>query len=141
MLDAAVAASALTTGALLAFGRSRGGMWAPFASVGRRAAGGGPLEPPQLEVLIGVGVHLGQMVALGAATALLLGGGRVSSRLRAALLVVLAWELAARLLPWLPGLRVDAALGLPLLPRVGLAAVLVLALAFAPRRDRVTDAA
>lgn len=133
-LDAAVAAGSLTTGALLVFGRARDGALTAFSRVGRAAGGGDPLASTGLEAGLGLLVHLGQMTALGAATALLMGAGRVGTRLRAALLVVLAWELAPRVLPWLLPLRVDVAAGLTTPPRLGLAAVLVMALALAPRR-------
>lgn len=132
-VDAAIAASASTTGALLIFGRARAGMWEGFAQVGRVV---GREWTPSFasQAAVGLTVHLGQMAALGAAMALLLGGTRITSRLRAALLVVLAWELVGRV-PWLAVLRADVASELALAPRVGLAAVLVLALAFAPRQS------
>jgi len=132
-VDASVAAGAVTTGALLAFGRSRDGAWAGFRRVGEVVAGS-----PELGALattgLGVLVHWGQMVALGASTALLLGGSRIASRLRAALLVVLAWEMLARV-PWIAVLRADYAAGLAPAPRIGLAALLALTLALAPRRN------
>ncbi len=131
-VDASVAAGAVTTGALLAFGRARDGAWAGFRRVGEVVAGSGDLGAAATTGL-GVVVHWGQMIALGAATALLLGGSRVASRLRAALLVVLAWEVIARV-PWVAVLRADFAAGLAPAPRIGLAALLALTLAFAPRR-------
>jgi len=131
-LDAGVAAGALTTGALLAFGRARAGLTEGFRRVGEVVAGTGTLSAP-LEVAVGLLVHWGQMIALGAAMALLLGGTRIASRLRAALLVVLAWELWGRV-AWMAVLRVDLVSGLATAPRIGLAVVVVVALALAPRR-------
>ena len=131
-VDAAIAAGASSTGALLIFGRARAGMWEGFAQVGRTVGREWTLSTGA-HAALGLTVHLGQMAALGAAMALMLGGSRIASRLRAALLVVLAWELVGRV-PWLSVLRADVAFELALAPRVGLAAVLVIALALAPRR-------
>jgi hypothetical protein len=132
-LDAAIAAGAASTGALLIFGRARDGMWAGFAQVGR-VVGREWTQSVAAQAALGLVVHLGQMAALGAAMALLLGSTRISSRLRAALLIVLAWEIAARV-PWLAVLRADMASNLALAPRIGLVALVALALAFAPRRQ------
>ncbi len=131
-IDAAIAAGAASTGALLVFGRARNGAWSGFAEVGRAVARDWPLSGGG-HAALGLAVHLGQMAALGALMALFLGGTRISSRLRAALLVVLSWELAGRL-PWLAVLRADMAAGLPAALRIGLAALVVIALALAPRR-------
>ncbi len=130
-LDASVAAMAVTTGALIAFGRARDGAWAGFQRVGELVLGEG--SGGLATAAAGLAVHCGQMIALGAAMALLLGGSRVASRVRAALLVVLAWELLARV-GWVAALRADFAAGLAPAPRIGLAALLALTLALAPRR-------
>ena len=135
LFDAGLAAFAASTGALLAFAYVQGDTLAPFALVGRRVArdivfstGG--------DAAIGLAVHFGQSIALGAAMALLLGAERISSRVRSALIVVLCWQLVA-FVPWIAVVRADIAIGLTPLPRVGLAALLTAALALAPRRMRI----
>jgi len=130
-LDAGLAAFAGTTGAMLAFGRLRGGAFASFEVIGRRVALDVAL-PRWGDILLGLVVHAGQCLALGAGAALLLGAGRIGSRLRAALLIVFAWELAARV-PWLAFVRADVAAGFGVWPRAALAVLLGAALAFAPR--------
>jgi hypothetical protein len=132
--DAALASFAVSAGALLAFGRSRDGVFAAFATVGQRVTRD-IVVPGGWEVVIGFVVHAGQCVAIGAVTALLLGAGRIESRLRTALVVVLMWELAARV-PWLAFVRADVVAGLSFWPRTMLAVLLAAAVAIAPRRVR-----
>ena len=130
-LDAGLAAFAGTTGAILTFGRLRGGAFAAFEVIGRRVALDVAL-PRWGDAAVGLAVHAGQCLALGGAAALLLGAGRIESRLRAGLFVVFAWELAARV-PWLAFVRADVAAGFSVWPRAALALLLGAALAFAPR--------
>jgi hypothetical protein len=85
------------------------------------------------DAVLGLAVHSGQCLILGAATALLLGDGGWASRLRSALVVVAAWELLARL-QWFAIVRADIAAGLSLPAQIGLALLLAGALAIAPRR-------
>jgi hypothetical protein len=132
VLDAALASFAVTGGALMAFGRLRDGAFSAFAVVGRRVTRDVVL-PYWGDALVGLAVHAGQCVALGAAAAVLLGAGRAGSRVRTALVVVLAWELAARF-AWLAFVRADVAAGLSFWPRALVAVLLGAALAIAPRR-------
>jgi hypothetical protein len=131
-LDAGVGAFAATTGALLVFARQRGGMFSPFAQVGRRFARDIAL-PYWGDATAGLVIHFGEALVLGACTAVLLGAGGARARVRAALLVVLLWEVAPLIAP-LAAVRVDIAADLPVVERAGLAFVLLIALTLAPRR-------
>ena len=124
---AGITAFTATTGALLAFAYARGGMFVPFARIGRRVALNVAL-PYWGDTLVGMVVHLGQSLALGALTVLLAGAWPAASRLRAALLVVLCWQLAT-IVPWLAVIRVDLSVELSPIARLGLAVLLVAALA------------
>lgn len=131
-VDAGIAAFAATTGALLMFANARGSAVAPFAAIGRRVARDIVL-PLWGDVTLGLGVHLGQCLALGAATALLLGAAADwRARIRAALVVVFVWELAARV-AWLAVVRADVVSGLSTASRAGLAVLMIGALAVGPR--------
>lgn len=132
-LDAALSALAVTTGALLAFGYTHGNVLSAFSIVGRRIAREIVL-PGWGDAALGFAVHSGQCLVLGAATALLMRDGRLASRVRAALLVLVAWELIAQL-PWFAIVRADVTAGLSLPSRIGLALLLGAALALAPRRE------
>ena len=133
-IDAGLAAFAATTGALLVFGHAGAGTFTAFAIVGRRVARDIVLSTGG-DVLVGLMVHLGESMVLGALTAAVLGAGTVSNRLRAALAVVLLWELAP-LIGVFAALRADVAADLSAAQRVALALVLVAALALAPRGAR-----
>lgn len=130
--DAALAAFGATTGALLAFGVRRAGALAPFATVGRRVAREIAL-PVWGDAVVGLVVHFGEMLFLGLLMAALMHTDTRSTRLRSALVVVLAWQLVA---PWhtLAVVRADVAADLVPISRVGLAVLLAAALAFGPRR-------
>jgi hypothetical protein len=130
-LDAGVAGFAATTGALLAFGRARGDAFGSFAFIGRRIAREITL-PEWANAVLGVGAHSGTSLALGALMAMLLTNLHTQVRLRSALVVVVAWEVCARIAP-LAAIRADLAAGLNPGRRVALALLLGAALAFAPR--------
>jgi hypothetical protein len=84
------------------------------------------------DATVGLIVHLGQSLALGALVVLLSEASRTATRVRAALLTVLLWHLAA-LLPWFVAIRADASLGLSPFARGGLALILVVALVVGSR--------
>jgi hypothetical protein len=93
------------------------------------------------DATVGLIVHLGQSLALGALVVLLSEATRTSTRVRAALLTVLLWHLAA-LLPWLVAIRADASLALSPFARAGLALILIVALVVGSRgRVAETDRA
>lgn len=127
---------AATTGALLAFARSRGGAWAPFAHVGRRVARN-ILLPEWVDVGVGLVVHVGHSLALAAIAAGLYAIGRPFTRLRAALIVAVCWQLIGNIM-WLAVIRPDKALSLGTAPRVVLALCLVAAIAVGLRTE-MTD--
>jgi hypothetical protein len=137
MLEIALATFGVTLGALMAFGRMRSGPFWAFAMVGRRVTRG-LAQSPWIDVLVGVLVHAGQCVAIGAAAALMLGAGRIESRIRTALIVVLIWEMAARI-AWLGSVRVDVAADFSFWPRALLAVLIGAAVVIAPRRFHRTD--
>ncbi len=131
ILEAGITAFAATTGAILAFGRGRGGALLPFVRVGRRVVR--EVTVPVLgDAGVGLIVHLGQSLALGALTVLLSGSLRTATRVRAALVTVLLWQIAA-MVPWFAAIRADASLGLSTFARVGLAAVLTVSLVVGSR--------
>jgi hypothetical protein len=136
ILEAGITAFAATTGAILAFGHSRGGALLPFVRVGRRVVREVTL-PVIGDATLGVVVHLGQSLALGALVVLLAQNSRRASRVRAALITVVLWHLTA-LVPWFAAIRADASLGLAPVARVGLALILVVALVVGSR-GRATE--
>ena len=138
VLEAGFTAFAATTGAILAFGHGRGGALLPFVRVGRRVVREVTL-PAIGDATLGLVVHLGQSLALGAVAVLLSQTTRTASRVRAALIAVLLWHLAA-LVPWFAAIRADASLGLSPITRAGLALILVVALVVGSRgRDAETE--
>jgi len=140
ILETGLTAFAATTGAILVFGRGRGGALLPFVRVGRRVVREITL-PPIGDATLGLLVHLGQSLALGAVVVLLAQTPRLASRVRAALVAVVLWQLSA-LIPWFSAIRADASLGLSTIARAGLALILVVALIVgsrgrAPETERV----
>lgn len=133
-LEAGLAVFAVTAGALMTFGARRSGSFSAFTEVGSRIARDVVL-PRWGDALLGVGAHLGQSLVLGAVTAFLLGGRPDASRLRAALIAVILWQVAA-LVPWIAAVRADLALPLGPVARIGLTALVVAALAIVPRRTQ-----
>jgi hypothetical protein len=136
ILEAGITAFAATTGAILAFGHSRGGALLPFVRVGRRVVREVTL-PAIGDATLGLFVHFGQSLALGAVVVFLAQTQRTASRVRAALIAVLLWLVAA-LIPWFAAIRADASLGLSSIARAGLALILVGALV-AGSRGRVAE--
>lgn len=130
-LDAGLAGFAATTGALLAFGHSRGGALQPFAFIGRRIARDITL-PEWANASLGMGAHLGASLILGALMAMLLTSLDKRVRVRCAIVVVVAWELCGRI-AILAAVRADLAAGLNPGRRFALALLLIAALALAPR--------
>ena len=102
-----------------------------FALIGRRIAREVAL-PAWANASLGVAAHLGASLALGALMAMLLTNLRPQVRVRCAVVVVVAWEICARIAP-LAAVRADLAAGLDPARRVALALLLGAALAFAPR--------
>lgn len=135
-LDAGFAGFAATTGALLAFGHARGDALGSFAFIGRRIAREVAL-PEWAHAALGVGAHFGVSFALGALMAMLLTSLRTQTRVRCALVVVVAWEICARIAP-LAAVRVDLVAGLDPARRVALALLLGAALAYAPREGALS---
>lgn len=133
IVEAGLAAFGATTGALLVFGHQRGGAWAPFADVGRHVARDIVL-PVWGDVSIGLAVHLGHSLALGAVAVLVRGATRSLSRVRAALVVAVLWQLAS-LVPWLAVIRADMTIRLTTGERVALILLMVAALTLGPKRD------
>jgi hypothetical protein len=134
ILGAGIAVFTLLTGALLVFGHNRGGALAPFARVGRNVARDVSLSQAG-DAAVGLVVHLGQSLALGALAVLLLSVLRPPSRLRAALIVVLVWQLAA-LVPWFAVIRPESSVSLTPLARALMAVLLVVAVVVGTgRRD------
>jgi hypothetical protein len=88
--------------------------------------------PAMGDATIGLLVHLGQSLALGALVVFLSEASRRDTRIRAALLTVLLWHLAA-LVPWFVAIRADASLGLSTIARAGLSLILVVALVVGSR--------
>lgn len=106
-------------------------MLLPFVRVGRRVVRDVTL-PAIGDATLGLLVHLGQSLALGALVVFLAQAMRGNSRVRAALIAVVLWHLAA-LVPWFAAIRVDASLGLSSIARAGLAGILVVALVVGSR--------
>jgi hypothetical protein len=131
ILEAGITAFAATTGAILAFGHSRGGALLPFTTVGRRVVREVTL-PIVGDATVGLIVHFGQCLALGALVVLLAPSGDRRSRVRAALLTVLLWHLAA-MVSWFSAIRADSSLSISTFARAGFALVLVLALVVGSR--------
>lgn len=136
IVEAGTTAFAVTTGAILAFGRGRGGAVLPFVRVGRRVVREVTL-PAFGDATIGLIVHLGQSLALGALVVFLSGSLRTAARVRAALITVALWQLAA-LVPGFASIRADASLGLSTFARGGLALMLIVALVVGSR-GRATE--
>jgi hypothetical protein len=137
ILEAGITAFAFTTGALLVFGYSRGGSLLPFITVGRRVVRDVTL-PVAVEAGVGLIVHFGQCLALGALVVFLTTGPHRIYRIRAALLTVVLWHLAA-MVSWFTAIRADAALNLSAVVRGGLAVILIVALVVGSR-GRTVDA-
>ena len=131
IIEAGITAFAATTGAILAFGHSRGGALLPFVRVGRRVVREVTL-PALGDATLGLLVHLGQSLALGALVVILSANARTASRVRAALIAVVLWQLSA-LVPWFLAIRPDASLALSTFARAGLALVLVVSLVVGSR--------
>ena len=131
--DAGLAAFAATTGALLMFGRSRGGSFFAFADVGRHVMREIHL-PYWGDAIIGMGIHLGEMTLLGVAITTVLAGWRAHARWRSAAIVVCVWQLGALFTPFAL-VRADMAAGLSVRIQFGIAALLVAALALGARKD------
>jgi hypothetical protein len=91
------------------------------------------------DATLGLLVHLGQSLALGALVVFLARTPLRASRVRAALVTVVLWHLAA-LIPWFAAIRADASLALSSVARAGLALVLIVALVVGSR-DRGSDPA
>lgn len=136
ILEAGINAFAVTTGVILAFGYGRGGMLLPFIRVGRRVVREITL-PSVGDATIGLIVHFGQSLALGAIAVFLAGSGELRMRIRAALITVALWQLAA-LLPWFAAIRADVSLNLSTIARAGIALLLIAALALGSRARLAT---
>jgi len=134
ILEAGLAAFGGTLGALLIFARHSGSALEPFIVVGARVVRDVVL-PLWVSALVGVLVHLGQCLALGAATVYLREIIPSGSRLRAALLVLILWQLAA-LLPWIAVIRADLAIHLTIAQRIVIAVLVGAALAYERRSAR-----
>jgi hypothetical protein len=131
--DAGLAAFAATTGALLVFGRTRGGFLSAFADVGRHVMRD-ILLPYWGDALIGLGIHLGEMTLLGVATAALVAAWHQRARWRSSGVVVAVWELGSFFPPFAV-VRPDVAAALSLAQQAGVAALLLVALALGARKS------
>jgi hypothetical protein len=81
---------------------------------------------------VGLLVHLGQSLALGAIAVLLTRSFETRARVRAALITVALWQLVA-VVPGFSAIRADAAMNLSVVARIGLALLLIVALTFGTR--------
>lgn len=114
------------------FATHRGSAFAPYATVGARVSLDAVL-PPGAHTLIGLAVHAGESLALGALVVILSQAWPRSPRVVTALTAVVLYEIVSRL-PWIAVLRADLALPLTAVARAGLALLLVVALSTRTRR-------
>lgn len=133
--EAGIAGFAMTTGALMAFGWRRGGIFTSFALIGRRVARDIVL-PIWGDAMLGLAIHLGEMFVVGALAAMFAVTLRTVSRVRAAVLAVLVWQ-AGSMFPPFAVVRPDVVANLAWFLRIGLAVLLTAALVLAPHRSQM----